>query len=93
MTAAGGKTWDQEAHWLAHLPTVLRVAFEGKQEDIKAVQELLRHSNISTTMNLCAQAFTKDAREAQRNVIDIVRNAPIEALPVAEALAVQPIVQ
>ena len=62
-------------------------------EDRKVVQELLRHSNISTTMNLYTQAFSENAREAQRNVIDIVRNTPMEALPAEEAAAVQPIVQ
>lgn len=48
--------------------------------DIKVVQELLRHANISTTMNLYAQAFTNDAREAQHKVIEMVRNVPVASL-------------
>jgi hypothetical protein len=41
------------------------------------VQELMRHSNITTTMNLYAQAFSDDAREAQAKIIELVRTAPI----------------
>jgi integrase len=44
--------------------------------DVKVVQELLRHSNISTTMNLYVQAFSEDARQAQSNVIEKVKNTP-----------------
>jgi integrase len=46
--------------------------------DIKVVQELLRHSNISTTMNLCVQAFSEDARQTQSNVIEKVKNTPFQ---------------
>ena len=58
-------------------------------EDMKVVQELLRHSNISTTMDLYAQAFSEDAREAQSHVIDMVRNAPLSAQKPAVSLIVQ----
>ncbi len=37
----------------------------------------MRHSNITTTMNLYAQAFSDDAREAQTKIIELVRTAPI----------------
>jgi integrase len=46
-------------------------------EDVKVVQELMRHSNITTTMNLYAQAFSDDAREAQTKIMELVRTAPI----------------
>jgi integrase len=46
--------------------------------DVKVVQELLRHSNISTTMNLYVQAFSDDARQAQSSVIEKVKNTPFE---------------
>jgi integrase len=46
-------------------------------EDMKVVQELMRHSNITTTMNLYAQAFSDDAREAQTKIMELVRTAPI----------------
>ncbi len=46
--------------------------------DVKVVQELLRHSNISTTMNLYVQAFSDDAREAQSSVIEKDMNSPFQ---------------
>jgi integrase len=46
--------------------------------DVKMVQKLLRHSNISTTMNLYVQAFSEDARQAQNNVIEKVKNTPFQ---------------
>jgi hypothetical protein len=50
------------------------------------VQELLRHANVSTTMNLYAQAFTEDARAAQGRVIDLVRMQPnLAAIELQEA--------
>jgi hypothetical protein len=41
---------------------------------VKVVQELLRHANITTTMNLYAQAFSERARQAQSNVIEMVKS-------------------
>jgi len=46
--------------------------------DLKVVQELLRHSNISTTMNLYVQAYSEDARQAQSNIIEKVKNTPFQ---------------
>lgn len=56
-------------------------------EDVKTVQELLRHSNVTTTMNLYAQGFSEQARKAQSNVIEMVRKAPLPELPKAESEA------
>ena len=41
-------------------------------EDVKTVQELLRHANISVTMNLYAQAVTDIKRSAQSKVARLV---------------------
>lgn len=41
-------------------------------EDIKVVQELMRHANITTTMNVYTKALTPAKREAQRRVVDIL---------------------
>jgi integrase len=42
-------------------------------EEVKAVQELLRHANSLVTMNLYAQAITQNKRDAQsRNIITMV---------------------
>jgi len=41
-------------------------------EDIKTVQELLRHANISVTMNVYAQGVTELKRNAQHRIVRMV---------------------
>ena len=41
-------------------------------EDVKTVQELLRHANSSVTLNLYAQAVTDIKRNAQSKVATLV---------------------
>ena len=41
-------------------------------EDVKTVQELMRHANASVTLNLYAQAVTETKREAQSKVARLV---------------------
>ena len=53
-------------------------------EDVKVVQELCRHANVTTTMNLYCQAFSDSARKAQNKVVELVRNASIPSRPSAE---------
>jgi integrase len=53
-------------------------------EDVKVVQELLRHANVTTTMNLYAQAFSERARQAQSNVIEMVKKSPVKPIPQPE---------
>jgi hypothetical protein len=38
-------------------------------EDVKTVQELLRHANSLVTMNLYAQAITQNKRDAQSRIV------------------------
>lgn len=47
-------------------------------EDIKVVQELLRHANVTTTMNLYTQVFSQTARKAQGKIIEMVRETPLQ---------------
>lgn len=44
-------------------------------EDVKVVQELLRHANSKTTLDIYAQALTPAKREAQGKVIQMMRKA------------------
>jgi integrase len=44
-------------------------------EDIKVVQELLRHANSKTTLDIYAQALTPAKREAQGKVVQMMRKA------------------
>jgi integrase len=41
-------------------------------EDIKTVQELLSHANISVTMNVYAQGVTELKRNAQHRIVRLL---------------------
>jgi len=45
---------------------------KANNEDVKVVQELMRHANISTTMNIYTKALTPAKREAQSRVVDVL---------------------
>jgi len=49
-------------------PTLLK----ANGEDIKVVQELMRHANIAITMNVYTKALTPAKREAQSRVVDVL---------------------
>jgi integrase len=48
-------------------------------EDVKTVQELLRHANSLVTMNLYAQAVTQTKRDAQSRVVSMLFNKKLTA--------------
>ncbi len=43
-------------------------------EDVKVVQELMRHANFQTTMNVYTRAVTSAKRQAQSRVVDVLLN-------------------
>ena len=43
-------------------------------EDVKVVQELLRHANSRVTLDLYAQAEMQEKREAQSKLVRLVHN-------------------
>ena len=45
---------------------------KAKGEDVKVVQELMRHASIATTMNVYTKALTPAKREAQSRVVDLL---------------------
>lgn len=45
---------------------------KANNEDVKVVQELMRHANITTTMNIYTKALTPAKREAQSRVVDVL---------------------
>ena len=47
--------------------------------DVKVVQELMRHAKISTTMEVYAQAGMEKKRVAQRKAVDVLFNRKPEA--------------
>jgi integrase len=54
-------------------------------EDVKVVQELLRHASARITMDVYAQAMTPAKRAAQQKVVEMVRpeRSPLEAKKMA----------
>lgn len=54
-------------------------------EDVKVVQELLRHASARITMDVYAQAMTPAKRAAQQKVVEMVRpvRLPLEAKKMA----------
>ncbi|HEV2379872.1 MAG TPA: hypothetical protein VG206_08770 [Terriglobia bacterium] len=60
------------------MPLVLRSgipsgrAWEANDEDIKTIQELLRHSNYKVTADVYTQAMTSAKREAQTRVVSMI---------------------
>jgi len=57
--------WHTFRHTYATLP-------KGNGEDVKVVQELMRHANISVTLNIYAQAITQTKRDAQSRVVSLL---------------------
>jgi hypothetical protein len=56
-------------HTFRHAHSTL---LKANGEDVKVVQELMRHANISTTMNIYTKALTPAKREAQSRVVDVL---------------------
>ena len=54
-------------------------------EDVKVVQELMRHASVRITMDVYAQAMTPAKRAAQQKVVEMVRpeKSPLEAKKMA----------
>lgn len=74
----------QEARFLAHFPAHLHEPLHTNGEDVKVVQELLRHGSAKVTLNVYVQAQMPAKRNAQHNAVEMVRP---EARQVALAMA------
>jgi hypothetical protein len=55
---------------------------QANREDVKVVQELLRHGSTKVTLDIYAQAQMPAKREAQRKVVQMVRPETAHAVPV-----------
>lgn len=45
---------------------------QANEENVKVVQELMRHANIQTTMNIYTKALSPEKRKAQSRVVDVL---------------------
>jgi len=54
-------------------PRTYTTLLHANGEDVKVVQELLRHGSVKVTMDIYAQAQMPAKRRAQRKVVEMVR--------------------
>ena len=57
---------------MAHVPYTYSSILRSVGTDIKVQQELLRHANIQTTMNIYTQAVSDQKRAANSKVVQMV---------------------
>jgi hypothetical protein len=57
---------------LAYIPHTYATLLKANGEDVKTVQELLRHASSLVTMNLYAQAVTQAKRQAQSCLVSML---------------------
>jgi hypothetical protein len=60
---------------VALVPQDVRNAPKGAGEDLKTVQELMRHANSRLTLDLYAQALTMAKRAAHLKVVEVIQPA------------------
>jgi integrase len=60
---------------------------QANENDVKVVQKLMRHANVTTTMNVYTQAITAKKRKAQSRVVDVLMNRNPQAETATEGRA------
>jgi len=63
--------WNGASKLLSSLPQ-----FKGNGEDVKVVQELLRHSTAKMTLDTYTQALSPQKRAAESKVVGMIRPKP-----------------
>jgi len=66
---------DYERDRLVYTQAHVRYAAQANSEDVATVQALIRHANVSVTMNTYVQAVTPAKCKAQRGIIKQIREA------------------
>jgi integrase len=62
----------------------LATVMKSNGEDIKTVQEILRHANSRITLDIYAQAVTPAKRQAQGRVLEMILPSALQAAQTAE---------
>ena len=57
---------------MAYVPAHLQFIASEYGNDVKVVQELMRHAKVSTTMEVYTHARMEKKREAQSKVVDVL---------------------
>jgi integrase len=72
------KAGHHQADWLAYIRRTYTTMLHANGEDVKVVQELLRHGSAKITMDVYAQAVTPAKRKAQEKVVAMLRDTKKE---------------
>jgi integrase len=70
--ASGKAGGNHEATGMAHIRHTYSTLLRANGEDIKVVQELLRHANSKITMDVYTQALSPTKREAQGRLASMI---------------------
>jgi len=65
---------DPKAGWVPHFRHTYTTLLTQNNEEVKVVQELLRHANSRITLDLYAQAGMPNKRLAQSKLVRMVLN-------------------
>jgi hypothetical protein len=68
-SASCESNWHSQENRLPHFPALLRPLLKANGEDVKTVQELLRHANSRITLDVYTQAVNSNKRAAQSKVV------------------------
>ena len=78
----------READRMAHLPPHLQLTVAETGNDVKVVQELMRHAKLSTTIEVYTQAGMPRKRAPQRKAVDALFNRDSEAQRTMEQVGI-----
>jgi hypothetical protein len=67
FSKGGGKSRNHWAGWLAYIPPINLGLVD---ENVKVTQELTRHAQSKTTLDLYAKAATPSKRRAHERIVD-----------------------
>ena len=62
------------------LRTSYSTLLKANGEDVKVVQELLRHASAKTTMDVYTKALTPQKRAAQNKLVSMIREQPVSSM-------------
>jgi hypothetical protein len=74
------ESWDNETSGISHVSSYVHDVLTQNGEDVKVVQELLRHANSRITLDLYAQAGMPKKRLAQSKLVgQVLKNGAARA--------------
>jgi integrase len=79
-SACGDQVWDYKANRFHTFRHSLATVLKANGEDVKTVQEILRHANSRITLDIYTQAVTPAKRQAQQKILQMILPDPTQAI-------------